>query len=179
MIAWTKLYSCHFIWFPGRDISCSHSSLISRSGKRGILKWCMSSLQLLRCLELPWCSISKEQIKFLLTNFFFIQIFPQVQAKDLFTICLSESRLLSECGMWSSRHRLQCVTESTLSLEMGINFTHGPWYRPWHGLWASAGVFLTERITSKQLASDEVELSAKREKTADLYWWGIKTVYSK
>lgn len=49
---------------PGKEISRSRSSLISRCGKRGILKRSMSSLQLLCCLELPWCSVSKGQIGF-------------------------------------------------------------------------------------------------------------------
>ncbi len=79
---------------PGKEICGCRSGPISRSGKRGISKRSMSSLQLLRCLELPWCSVSKEQIGFPLA-IVFIQIFPQMQAKDLFTICLSDSWCLS------------------------------------------------------------------------------------
>lgn len=50
-----------------------------------------------------------------------------------------------------------------VSLEIRINFTYGHWYRPWHGLWTSVGVFLSERITSKDLARDKVELLAEGE----------------
>lgn len=49
--------------------------------------------------------------------------------------------------------------------EIGINFTYGHWCRAWHGLWTSVGVFLSERITSKGLARDGVELL----RAADLY----------
>lgn len=68
----------------------------------------MSSFQLLSRLELPRCSVSKEQIVFPLLAVVFIQIFPQMQAKDLFTICLPDSRFLSGGALQSSGAGLGC-----------------------------------------------------------------------
>ena len=140
--------------------------------KRGILKRSVSSLQLLRCLELRGCSVFPDSGLDVPRHRFFLglQIFPQLQAKKIYLqfvfliadLFQGESRRVQEAdpGMWN--------TKALVVWNPGIDFTHGHWRRAWHGLWTSVGVFLSEGITSKYLAGEDGELSAEGERGRSL-----------
>ena len=53
-----------FLWFLVKKSPAAAVVRYREVEKRGISKRSMSSLQLPCCLELPWCSVSKDQIGF-------------------------------------------------------------------------------------------------------------------
>lgn len=79
---------------PGKEISGSRSGLISRSGKK---RYFETIYVILTAAALSWITLMQrfQRADWISSAIVFVQIFPQMQAKDLFTICLPPSRFLS------------------------------------------------------------------------------------
>lgn len=136
----------------------------------------MSSLQLPRCLKLPRCSISKEQIGFpwpLFSSRYFSTNADKIYWQFVFYVAdfiLTVPRKVQETDYSAQAGQFEAA-----SFETRINFTYGHWYRPGMVYGQVLEFFFLQG--SLQRTWQEMRLNSElKVRAADLHSWGSNKI---